>query len=63
MKDFTDYEIMEMNSPGCKSCKNKYKLGKEHALVLILAIFMIVTSVYGTIQLVKDIANFFATIS
>jgi hypothetical protein len=63
MEEFVNYEIMEKNEPGCKSCKNKYKLGKEHTLVLILAIFMIVTSVYGTIQLVKDIANFFASIS
>jgi hypothetical protein len=46
------------NEPGCKSCKNN-KLSNSQIWMVILSSFILITSVYGTIQLVKDILSFF----
>lgn len=62
MKDFTDFEIMEANAPGCKTCKSP-GLNKEQRWLLVLAIYILISSIYGSIQIVKDIANFFTTVS
>lgn len=44
--------------PGCKTCKNN-KLSTSQLWMVGLSIFILITSVYGTIQLVKDIFSFF----
>jgi hypothetical protein len=44
--------------PGCKTCKNN-KLSNSQVWMVVLSAFILITSVYGTIQLVKDIASFF----
>jgi hypothetical protein len=46
------------NQPGCKTCKNN-KLSTTQIWMVVLSIFILTTSVYGTIQFVKDITNFF----
>lgn len=46
------------NEQGCKTCKNN-KLSTSQVWMVVLSTFILITSVYGTIQLVKDIANFF----
>ncbi len=46
------------NQPGCKTCKNN-KLTSSQIWMVILSVFILITSIYGTIQLVKDIASFF----
>ena len=46
------------NEQGCKTCKNK-DLSTSQVWMVILSGFILVTSIYGTIQLVKDIASFF----
>jgi hypothetical protein len=46
------------NQPGCKTCKNN-KLTTSQIWMVILSVFILITSIYGTIQLVKDIASFF----
>ena len=44
--------------PGCKTCKNN-NLSTSQVWMVVLSVFILITSVYGTIQLVKDITNFF----
>ena len=53
-------EIMSKleKEPGCKTCKNN-KLSTSQLWMVALSVFILITSVYGTIQLVKDIASFF----
>jgi hypothetical protein len=53
-------EIMSKleKEPGCKTCKNN-KLSTTQIWMVVLSIFILTTSVYGTIQFVKDITNFF----
>jgi len=53
-------EIMSKleKEPGCKTCKNN-KLSASQVWMVVLSTFILVTSVYGTIQFVKDITNFF----
>ena len=43
---------------GCKTCKNN-NLSSSQVWMVVLSAFILITSVYGTIQLVKDIASFF----
>lgn len=42
----------------CKTCQNN-KLTTSQLWMIVLSVFILVTSIYGTIQLVKDIASFF----
>ena len=44
--------------PGCKTCKNN-KLTTSQVWMVVLSVFILFTSIYGTVQLVKDIAGFF----
>ena len=46
------------NQPGCKTCKNN-KLSTSQVWMVVLSVFILITSVYGTIQLVRDITGFF----
>ena len=43
---------------GCKSCK-KTKMKNTKVGIVILGFFLIITSVYGTIELIKDIISLF----
>lgn len=46
------------NEQGCKTCKNN-KLSTSQVWMVVLSTFILITSVYGTIQLVRDIFNYF----
>jgi hypothetical protein len=43
---------------GCKTCKEKGP-GKFQVGVIVIGFYMLSTSIYGTIVLVKNIINFF----
>ena len=49
-------EIMSKldNQPGCKTCKNN-KLTNSQVWMIVLSGFILFTSIYGTVQVVKDI--------
>ena len=53
-------EIMSKleKEPECKKCKNN-KLSTSQLWMVALSVFILITSIYGTIQLVKDISTFF----
>lgn len=42
----------------CKSC-SQAKLEKVPIWLLVMSIYMLVASVYGTVQIVKDITSLF----
>ena len=55
----SDEIISKLDSQsGCKTCKNN-KLSSSQIWMVVLSVFILVTSIYGTIQIVKDIVDFF----
>lgn len=45
-------------STGCKTCKSG-GLSSDQSWMLALSILILITSVYGTIEIIKDIFSFF----
>lgn len=43
---------------GCSTCNNK-GLQRQHWVMVILAVYLLFASVYGTIEFVKKIMSFF----
>jgi hypothetical protein len=53
-----DNNLTNNEKEGCTKCKNK-GLTKTHWLMLTFSFFILSTSVYGTIQIVKNLVNYF----
>lgn len=54
-----NFEFQQTNNTGCKSCKQN-GLNGQQTWMLVLAIYILISSVYGTIEIIKGIANFFS---
>jgi len=52
-------DFMQSNNSECKTCKQN-GLNTHQTWMLILAIYILISSVYGTIEMIKGIANFFS---
>jgi hypothetical protein len=42
----------------CKKCKNK-GLKSHHIVMIVTSFYILFTSIYGTIKLIKDITHYF----
>jgi hypothetical protein len=48
----------EQPKEGCKKCKNK-GLKSHHIVMIVTSFYILFTSIYGTIKLIKDITHYF----
>jgi len=54
--------MSENNNKGCNSCKKTSyhgKLNKGEVIGIVAGIYIICTSIYGSITLVKELINYF----
>jgi hypothetical protein len=52
------YDITEQPKKECKTCKRK-SLSKSHWVMVIISTYVLFSSIYGTIKLVKELINLF----
>ena len=52
------YDTHEQPKKECKTCKRK-SLSKSHWVVMIISSYVLFSSIYGTIKLVKELINLF----
>jgi hypothetical protein len=52
------YETPEQPKKECKTCKRK-SLSKSHWIMVIISAYVLFSSIYGTIKLVKELINLF----
>lgn len=46
------------NAKECESCKGGVKT--SHYLIIIFSIFIMITSIYGTVELISNIIKYFS---
>lgn len=52
----SNFDQIEPISSGCKSC-NKNKFTKEQGWMIVLGVFVLFTSVYGTIKMFQGLLS------
>jgi hypothetical protein len=52
------YATPDQPKKECKSCKRK-SLSKSHWVMVIISTYVLFSSIYGTIKLVKELINLF----
>jgi hypothetical protein len=53
-----DVEAIRQSKKGCKTCKKG--LSKANWAMLIFSMYMLFSSIYGTIKLIKEISHYFS---